>query len=246
MENLETIARKHFNSTAKEAADGSYEERRWMRNARTKEQFTAAEIFITSHFIPRIKGARAIMELGPGPGTWTRCIASAIPKAKIVLVDISKEMLTRASNAIAPHPTELREGDFLSVATEVGEVDAFFSSRAIEYVSDKRAAVAKIASVMTSNAYGCIITKMPKTTVNRIRRYTPSDLHQKQVYPKVLKQLLAEAELSSLQLYPVTMSVPFLRSAAADRLVNTFFSRFPLNPLSALFAESYAIIFRKP
>ena len=40
--------------------------------------------------------------------------------------------------------------------------DFFFSSRAIEYMSDKRVAIGKIASLLLPGAQGAIITKMPK------------------------------------------------------------------------------------
>lgn len=243
----ERETREHFNSVAKESNDGSYEARRWAANPRVVEQRRATAAFIERVVVPYAARSARIMELGPGPGTWTRRLASANTHAQLILLDISSGMLERARAAASEvSSVGIREGEFLSVAVMKGETDLFFSSRALEYVVDKDAAARKIMRILAAGGTGCVITKMPKTFVNRVMRRRTKPLHRHQVRPRDLQARLREAGATQVRLYPVTFAMPFLRSAAADRLARLLLARLPLNPLSAFLAESYAVTFRKP
>lgn len=239
--------RQHFNRVAKEQHDGSYEDRRWNNNPRVKEQYRSTKAFIEGKVVPLIKNAKHVMELGPGPGTWTRIIAASASEARFTLMDISSEMLERAHAGLPESiVVETREGEFLATQTNDIEGDFFFSSRALEYVNDKKIAVNKIDNMISSGGYGCIITKMPKPIANLLSGRTPSAIHQGQVNPKILAQIIREEGLINVRLYPVTFGVPLLSSAFADKLAAKVFSNFQLNPISAFFAESYGVIFQKP
>jgi len=243
---MEGVAREHFNQAAQEQKGGSYEERRWDSNPRVQAQFDAAKAFIQKRMLPRMHTVTSVLELGPGPGTWTRMLVQAAPNARFTLMDISGEMLARAKAALAPLVPETREGDFVVAPVKPEEADFFFSSRAFEYLSDKPEATRKIANLLTHGGLGCIITKMPKTLANKARSYKPSELHQQQIRPNKLKALLIDAGCTDIRMYLVTTSVPFLHSALADRAVGALLSTFPLNAVSSLFAESYGVLFRKP
>jgi trans-aconitate methyltransferase len=242
----ENEVREHFNAVAQEGKEGSYEDRRWARNARVQEQRDAALAFLEKQVKGVVADKGLILELGPGPGTWTKILADYAPRASFVLTDIAAEMLERAKRAIPNRNVELREGDFVSV--DLGKVnpDYFFSSRALEYVSDKQAAIKKISEALQPGADGCIITKMPKPLFNRLRGYTPSSLHQGQISPAALKKLLAEAGLESVRVHGVTYSMPFLKSASADKALRTLLGGLSGAVLVQPFLESYAVLFRKP
>jgi glycosyltransferase involved in cell wall biosynthesis/SAM-dependent methyltransferase len=238
-------ARTHFNTVAKESPQGSYEDRRWAANTRVRQQYASVTRFMHLKVLPIVAGADSILELGPGPGTWTKLICGAAPHARLVLTDISREMLSRAKTVPLVEP-EVREGDFLSVEAQPGEFDFFFSSRAIEYVDDKERAAKKISELLSEGGHGCIITKMPKPTANALTGRKQSALHQGQIAPRTLTRYLSESGCTDLELYPVTFGVPLLRSATADRLAGWLLGRFHLTPLSSFFAESYAVLFDRP
>lgn len=239
--------RSHFNHAAKGRTHGTYEADRWAADARVKAQYQAAERFIQKRVLPLASRATSIAELGPGPGTWTRLLHTARPQARFLLLDISSEMLARA-RAVLPADTvvETREADFGEVPVKKGESDFFFSSRALEYVTDKSRAVAKIQLLLAAHAHGCVITKMPKTLANKLSGRTPTALHQGQIDPRSLKKLFVDAGFSDLKIYPVTFAVPFFRSAMLDTVAGAFLGKLPLNPFSEMLAESYAITFRAP
>lgn len=245
-EDTEEETRNHFNEAAKGRISETYEGDRWKIDPRVAAQYECAKAFILEQVVPMVVGKTHVMELGPGPGTWTKYLYEANSKTTFVLLDISREMLARAVTVFpSSAQVETREGDFLSVPLKEGEADFFFSSRAIEYVTDKAKAVARIHSALVSGGEGCIITKMPKKLANLASGRAPGKLHKGQIAPGTLKDLLAAEGFTAIYLYPVTFGVPLLRSASADRFVSVLFHRTKLNWLSGFFAESYAVTFRK-
>lgn len=242
----EESTQDHFNRVAREAIGSSYEDRRWKQSERTKQQFAHTQDFIRAHALSSVQHAKTVLELGPGPGTWTRMLNDANPSAKFILTDISFEMLERARGALPSSASvETREGEFLSAPLAKGEADFFFSSRAIEYVGDTKKAAEKIYDVLKPGGRGCVITKTPKRLENTLRGYTPSKLHQGQITPRLLVDSLRAAGFKHVRAYPVTFSFPFLKSAYADRAIGVVLSWLPLNPLSKIFTESYGVTFDK-
>jgi len=247
MQNPVDSTRAHFNRVASEAIGSSYEQRRWEKNARVKVQYACTESFIRKRVIPRIMTTGRILELGPGPGTWTQLLAHERPQAQFTLTDISSEMLARARAALPPSTkVEIREGEFLAVSLSTDAADTFFSSRALEYIADKELALQKIYSALTAGGTGAVITKTPKKIANKVKRYTPSSLHQGQISPRSLKKIVRIVGFKNIRCYPVTFSVPFLKSARADTALATIGSYFRLAWFLTPFTESYAILFEKP
>ena len=239
--------KEHFNEVAGGAAYGSYEERRWKTNVKVAGQHESTEKFVRKFAVPLASDAKHITELGPGPGTWTKLLIEAAPRAELTLEDISGEMLQRAKDALpAGTNVTLQEADFISASLPEDSCDLFFSSRAIEYVSPKEMAIQKIQEHLVRGGQACIITKMPKPLLNQISGRLPSEIHRNQISPSHLAQICRESGLTNVRLYPVTFSFPLLRSASADRFLDSLFGRKRLNPISAFFAESYGIIFSKP
>jgi ubiquinone/menaquinone biosynthesis C-methylase UbiE len=237
---------KHFNEVASGGSHASYEERRWQTDPKVAEQARATQDFIKRIAIPLARNAHMITELGPGPGTWTRLLGEAAPKANFLLIDISGEMLRRAKTVLPETANvELLESEFLGASLPENKAELFFSSRALEYVEPKQLAVAHIVSHLIQGGEGVIITKTPKTLLNRLSGRKPSVLHSSQIRPSALRALFVEADCYNVRLHAVTFSVPIVRSAKLDRLVAIIFGRLPLNPLSAFLTESYAVTFTK-
>ncbi|MBI4836918.1 MAG: methyltransferase domain-containing protein [Candidatus Portnoybacteria bacterium] len=136
------------------------------------------------------------------------------------------------------------ETDFLDFKPDK-QYDLFFSSRALEYISDKKEAVLKVAGLLKSGGRGFIITKTPKYLRAKLLGREIPELHQGQIAPRKLKQLLSETGFKNIEIYPVAMSLPLLKSSKLNRLLFRIFYKFRLNFLSQFFAESYCVKFEK-
>ena len=237
--------KEHFNTVAT-LKDQSYEDRRWGGGEREKQQKITTEAFITQEALPYLGHPTSIIELGPGPGTWTRLLAKAFPESSVTLTDISKEMLLQAKQTTSfPDTVVTVEGEFLESNLPQNAFEAFFSSRALEYVSDKRGAAKKILSLLEKGGRGCVITKTPKKMADLFMGRKRSSRHKGQITPSALVALLQEAGAVEIKLYPVTVSFPFFKSAKADMWLHGLLKK-QLTPLSSLFSESYAVLFSKP
>ncbi len=136
------------------------------------------------------------------------------------------------------------EMDFLDFEPDK-QYDLFFSSRALEYIPDKKGAVIKIAGLLKSGGQGFIITKTPKYLRAKLLGREISELHQGQIAPRKLKQLLLETGFKNIEIYPAAMSFPLFQSPRLNLLLFSVFYKERLNFLSQFFAESYCVKFEK-
>lgn len=233
-----------YNRQVKAKFGGDYEYRRWFSDALKEAGFQMTRESIRYHFLE--KGAfDDYLELGSGSGTWTKLFLEKCPDAKFDLVDISGEMLKLAKEKLAfCHNVRYFEADFLDFTLDK-QYDLFFSSRALEYIPDKKGAILKIAGLLKSGGRGFIITKAPKYFRARIFGRKIPKLHQDQIGPRKLKQLLSEAGFKNIEIYPATTSLPLFKSPKLNQLLFKLFYKFRLNFLSQFFSESYAIKFKK-
>lgn len=234
-----------YNHTMPDKVGEDYEHARWHANPILSSQYRMMVDVLRRAVTPTMLSAQHVLEIGPGPGTWTAFLLEANPHAAYELVDISREMLGRASKNLAHRQkVSFVESDLL--ALEPSQLfDFFFSSRAIEYMPDKRAAVQKIASLLVSDARGVIITKMPKPFFDRVRGRAVSPLHGAQIAPRVLARLLRENGFVVEKVRVATATVPLIGSALLNRFAYAFLKHIPLFFPLTLFAESYLITFRK-
>lgn len=244
---IETLDPKAFYDTVMPEKLGSdYEEARWRANPLLSAQYRMMTDVITRLINPNIRRASRVLEVGSGPGTWTKLLLEANSTADYVLVDISREMLTQAREKLTGRTNiSFAESDLL--AFESSQLfDFFFSSRAIEYMPDKRAAVQKVASLLVPGAQGAIITKIPKPLFDWARGRSSRTLHNGQIYPVALARFLRQSGLVVEQTCIATATVPLINSAPFNELVYRLLKRVPLFFPFTLFAESYLVMFRKP
>ena len=235
-----------YNETMPQKLGGDYESARWEKTPLLAAQYRMMTDMLDRLVIPIAHRTSHTLEVGPGPGTWTNLLLEANPGAQYTLVDISKEMLTQAREGLAGHTNvTFVESDLLAFESSQ-PFDFFFSSRAIEYMPDKRAVARKIASLLAPCAQGAIITKMPKPWLNRLRSRQVSTLHTGQIMPRNLARILKESGLIVDKIRIATATLPGFGSARANSLVYTLLKHLPLFFSLSLFAESYIVIFRKP
>ena len=233
-----------YNRQVKTKFGGDYEHRRWFSDALKEAGYQMTRESICHHFL---EGSlfNDYLELGPGAGTWTKLFLEKCPDAKFDLVDISGEMLDQAKENLGSYQNiRYFEADFLDFKPDK-QYDLFFSSRALEYVPDKKRAVLKIAGLLRSGGRGFIITKTPKYLRARVFGRKIPRLHQGQIAPRKLKQLLSEAGFKNIAIYPATMSFPLFKSPKLNRLLFKVFYKHGLNFLSQFFSESYCVKFEK-
>jgi SAM-dependent methyltransferase len=243
---MTTDPRAFYNDRMPEKQGEDYEHARWHANPLLEAQFQMMTSTLSTLAVPYVQSATSVLEVGPGPGTWTKLLMTANPKAHYTLLDISREMLSRARNALAQVPNVTYIEDDLTAHRPSGQYDFFFSSRAIEYMPDKERAVAVIEELLARGGYGVVVTKMPKGLLYAIRGRKVPEFHTGQISPTRLAALLRKAGLQVESIRIATATVPGLGSPYLNRAAHTILSRIPLVPLMNLFAESYAIRFRKP
>lgn len=242
MKTLETQGvQEKYNSEDRTA----YEEGRWASSPVARAGFTLTKEAIERSLLPHIGGVKEYLELGPGPGTWTKVIRPTIPSANMHLVDISSAMLASAKKNIGEDPAfTFTESDFLAWSP-AKEYDLFFSSRAIEYFPDKRPPIMTISKALRKGGEAFLITKLPHYGRMKLLGKKAGAFHEGMVTPRTLAAHFTEAGMDVLDIRPVFVVVPGLRSAFLDLLATRVLRLFPWNPLTASITESYLIRAKK-
>ncbi len=221
-----------------------YESGRWFRSSVTRSHFKMATEAI-SEVVSQCKFTKCL-ELGPGAGTWTKLLRTFSPDAQYTLLDISDTMLSIARKNLSPDSEKIEfiTSDFLAYET-AKTYDFFFSSRAIEYIIDKKTAVEKMYRLLESEGEGIVITKNPRYWGDRLLGRATPDLHKNQIAPSAFVALLKDAGFIVTLIRPVTMTVPFFKCAWLNDIAFKLLHRswFPI--LNSIFMESYIVHFKK-
>jgi ubiquinone/menaquinone biosynthesis C-methylase UbiE len=222
-----------------------YEYTRWFKTKLLKEGYRSTKATIEKRFLSINMNVQKYIELGQGPGTWTKLFLEKYSAINLTLVDISNQMLLLAKEKLNNYKNKINfaESNFLDFETE-DKFDTFFSSRVIEYIEDKEVAVKKINSILLPNSFGCIITKTPKYFLNKFLMRKTKQFHSGQISAKKLRKIFEENDMEIVGTYPTTFSFPLFKSYILNKILFYLFSPFQLNFLSNLFSESYMIIFK--
>jgi ubiquinone/menaquinone biosynthesis C-methylase UbiE len=221
-----------------------YERARWDDTPRLRAQREMLETTLNRLVLPHIASAETILEVGPGPGTWTRVLRGKNASATYTLVDISHEMLARAKQALgADVGIEFVESDFTQY--QPGKTfDVVFSSRAIEYMPDKKAVAKKVAELLAPGGFGAIVTKMPKPLLDRIARRKLSSLHKGQIEPRALVSLFRDAGLTA-EAHIAIANVPLFGLPILNKVAYAICKFLPMIAPFSWCAESYIVLVRK-
>lgn len=233
-----------YGTIVNKKARGDYETYRWFHDRLSKADFEMTRRSIFFHVLGRCVRFGKYLELGQGAGTWTQYFIVYAPHAHFDTVDISKDMIVLAKKKLAAFTrVQYYACDFCDFSPDT-RYDFFFSCRAIEYIPDKEAVVAKIARLLKPGGSGMIITKTPKHFRNLLLLRKVSALHQGQIAPATLRRMLEHNGLRT-DAYPVTIHIPFLRSPMLNKALCALCSRYRMNVISQFFAESYCVVFSK-
>ena len=235
-----------YNRDIKEKYIDKYEYKRWFfdKNAETDYVMMRKAVEFAIYDIE----FHSCLELGPGPGTWTKVILRKNEKTKILLLDISKEMLKSAKKNLSQYRNiKYKEINFLEYSPKE-RFDFFFSSRAIEYISDKEKMCDIIKSSLKGGGRGVIITKKPhpvKLGIRKILGGIIENEHLLRISPIQFKKMLEKKGFKNINIYPVIMppKPPFFNLLSLRVFLFNLFYKRKLNFLTNLLSESYLIKF---
>ena len=232
----------HYNSVIRGRYEGNYEFNRWFKTPRLRLDYCMMYMSLTHHL--EQYAFRNCLELGPGPGTWTRLLYRKNTVAHFDLVDISKEMQEQFALEMRMQPNvSYVVSDFMEFEGNI--YDFFFSSRAVEYLEDKGAFLQKLNTLLSDSAYGVIVTKNPQHGFRK--KGHVSTQHSGQIAPKECADMLTQNGFIVEGIHPVILRIPFLDRVSLRPVEWLFKSVYkkPLMRSIAPFVESYAVLFRK-
>jgi SAM-dependent methyltransferase len=207
-----------------------YQHLRWFKTRLTKLEYAQTEdaLLAQFHFVPDRKGR--YLEIGCGPGTWTKVVASHA--AEVVALDISENMIAQARRYVADlNNVTFVHGDAAQYQP-AGQLDGFFSFRVIEYVDGWQDVLTRVAAHVRSGGRAVVCTKTPisvyrgtgrerwfttgvRRVVGRLQRSLrgqpepPSDgFRQVYVSPTELRHVLEQAGFSDFELVPAIYGLP--------------------------------------
>ena len=161
--------------------------------------------------LPIIEKNFSVLEVGPGPGTWTKVLLSNKEIARYDIVDISEEMLRQAKDNL--HEFEqinFVHSDILDFVPKE-QYDFFFSSRFIEYVNDKEKVVDTIFKSLKPGGKGYLSTKTPQYG-RFMSKKVNSPVHQGQISAKKLRELFERRGFKVKKIINVNSVFPGLNS----------------------------------
>ncbi len=235
--------RRYYNDFLKKE-DLSYEQKRWFSSDEKEKAYNMTFDSISNFVVPLLFNGINVLEVGAGPGVWTKVFLEKISKINIDVVDISDEMLNQARKNLSKYKNISYVRSDFKLFKARKKYDLFFSSRAIEYMPSIDLVVKNISESIRPGGYGCIITKYPHYLRSKIIGRKIRKIHKTQIHPNKLIKLLKKNSFSIEHKVPVTFVFPMLHSGFLDMLMYKIFSNFPLE-ISQPLCESYMVVFKK-
>ena len=181
-----------------------FEFNRWFIRARNRAEYAMTYLTIKQH----TKGISftSCLEVGPGPGTWTRLLYRVNQNAAFDLVDITEAMRKQFKLEMRSSPNVTYHVADIMDYQDAQPYDLFFSSRAIEYFDDKPAFFVKLQSLVAINGKGVLITKKPFHGIRKDKRTA----HQGQISMSEMKKMLEENGFVEVKFYPAVVRIPII------------------------------------
>jgi len=238
--------KQHYNTNIQDRYGGEYEFKRWFSSSRLMLDYTMHYRALSYH-LANISFHRCL-EIGPGPGTWTRLLYRHNPKASFDLVDISGAMREQFQLEMRAQPSVNYIVEDIMAFEQKEPYDFVFSSRAFEYFDDKPRFIKKLHSFLKIGGTGMIITKNP--TQGFLRTNTHIE-HSGDIKPDDLVALLRAEHFTDIKVYPVIIWVPFLSRLSrclSEKLSEGIFRKSFTRPLTKTlfpYTESYLISLKR-
>jgi len=222
--------------------DNDYEFNRWNIRSRNRAEYAMTYEAIKNHL--QSVEFSTCLEVGPGPGTWTRLAYRVNPKANFDLVDISEAMKEQFELEMRTLPNVHYFVDDIMTYSETKQYKLFFSSRAIEYFDDKEAFMSKLGRLIVSSGNGVIVTKNPYHGIRKDKDVG----HQGQVPMPKMKKMLEENGFVDVKFYPVVVRIPIISrftSELSEYLHEKWLNKELNITKTNRVVESYLVSFKK-
>jgi trans-aconitate 2-methyltransferase len=99
-----------------------------------------------------------VADIGCGPGDLTRTLAERWPAARVVGVDTSAEMLTRAASCAIPGRLQFIRGDIATWEPD-GPLDVIVSNAALQWVADHERLLPRLVNLLAAG--GTLAVQVP-------------------------------------------------------------------------------------
>lgn len=245
--NFSSYIRKFYDSKAKKVSSGNYEHFRWFSTKKKRKQYFFTKQSLLFHF--RDLSFKDCLDVGCGPGTWTQILLQKYPSASFDCIDISKEMLYQFQSKLKRQNVKTNIKIIVNSFLEQKfnkKYDFIFSSRCIEYISNKPKVINKMYDLLQESGRLIIVTSPPHPFVLFIKKILGKKMnyyHTKRISVKQIKYLLEESGFINIKFYPILFSDFFL--VPSSFLFNWLY-RKKWGILSKMFATSYVVKCRKP
>jgi ubiquinone/menaquinone biosynthesis C-methylase UbiE len=133
-----------------------YQNLRWFKTPLTRFEYGQTERVLLEQLRP---GATDhLLEIGPGPGTWTKVVAPHVKR--VTAVDISENMLEQARHYVESPNVTFINGDAAEYQPDE-PLDGFYSVRVLEYVRGWERMLSRVAAHVAVGGRATVITKTP-------------------------------------------------------------------------------------
>jgi len=235
--------RKFYNKKARLISEKGYQHARWQESPRKRQQLKFSRISLTHHL--RNVSFKNCLEVGCGPGTWTKLLLQKYPGARFTCLDISKEMIAQFKQNVKSKKVKTVISSFLDYNT-TEKYDFIFASRSIEYIPNKAQVIARMSSLLNPGGKAMIITSPPHKLVLGVKRAMGKKIninHTRRISVPQIHHLLRQHGLVNIRFYPILFSDFFL--VPTSTLFKTLYKK-PWGVLSNMFASGYVVTFEKP
>ena len=208
-----------------------YRDAQWINSLPAEYHYQATRNILLTEL--KLSGSENILEIGCGPGTWTRELQAN--SRAITALDLSFGMISQARSYVANPKVSFIQGDFISVAFPDMQYDRIVSVRVLEYFKDKKLVLEKCYSLLNPGGRLVIITKSPGLIwkyrakfYNRMKKYwtTTTDngfdspaqkgydhlFWQELVSPMKLKKIAQSTGFKHYSVKPVLVRLPIIKN----------------------------------
>ena len=250
---LSTATKSHYEELIGQIGN-EYIDHRWKNHPVSRSHYQHTKNSVEFAFSQFGGSVNHMLEIGSGPGTWTDICLSHT--REMTIVDISSEMLKLVRDRFKNRPIELICGDYISDEVSLPEdFDVIFSARALEYMDNKRAMVAKSSRILKNKGFLVIITKNPRWMDKKkddLRSGGSSEeyIHSDWIGWRELESYYREHGLKNVVTYPVCFGSYYapLNSFIGIKLCDFLQPRMrqkQIGPNTEFMVESYMTIGQK-
>lgn len=242
---LNETTREYYNSLIPSLQD--YVDFRWRAGPVQRSHYRHTRAILLRMFEKEIGHVSRLLEVGPGPGTWSEICRSHTDH--LTLCDISREMLKNAHTRLGDSVTCI-EGDFTADETVLpGSFNAVVSFRALEYMDNKKKFVERAHGLLESDGTLMVITKNPGWRDKRAGEES-EEIHKHWISWSDLSGYMSDVGFRDVRAYPVAVgsyNMPFNNRVGvliSDLWNRVIFGR-PMRRSWDALVESYLVVGRK-